>query len=223
MTPRKTGRPLAVLLVMACLACDAPTATRPEAAYDPTTLTGGLLYRWGSGTTVRVWVVAGALPTPIDLGLAVRQAIRQWNAVRQFAEFTLTSAANINEAEIVVYDREHVVPVAPGSCVFDPRGGAGYTYFCPTGGLPQRAERLALSAGGRATVTVVIRLDRGRVSTQRAYNAIMAHELGHALGIGAHSDAAGDLMFGLPTVESPSARDIATLRFLLGRPPGLIL
>ena len=203
-------------------ACEAPAITRPAAAYNHTTLTGGLLYRWRSGTTVHVWTVTES-GAPMDLALAVRQAITQWNGVRQFAEFTLVPAATIGEADIVVYVRASAAPVLAGSCPFDARSAAGYTYFCPGSGVPQRAQPLSLAAGGTSAARVVIRVDRGRVDAQRAYNAIVAHEFGHALGIGAHSDHADDLMFGLPTAERPTARDAATLRFLLGQPAGLTL
>jgi predicted Zn-dependent protease len=89
--------------------------------------------------------------------------------------------------------------------------------------MPARAERFPLSAGGLSAITVVIRLDRGRLTSQESLNAVVAHEFGHALGIGAHSDDARDLMFGLPTVSAPSARDRGTLRFVLGQRPGLTL
>ncbi len=218
-----SARGVAGLACVLAAACGAPLATRPEAAYDPTALTGGLLYRWGSGTTVRVWVVPPPTAGSVDLALAVRLAISRWNSVRQFNEFTLTAAAHIGEAHIVVYDRESATPVSPGSCQFDPHGAAGYTYFCPGSGAPQRAERLRPSTGDADGVSVVVRVDRGRVSSQNAYNAIVGHEFGHALGIGAHSDVPGDLMFGLPSVETPSIRDRATLRFVLGQPPNIIL
>ncbi|MBL0172961.1 MAG: hypothetical protein IPP90_20095 [Gemmatimonadaceae bacterium] len=218
-----TLRPRSLLLLAALVSCDGPVATRPEPAYDPTVLTGGLLYRWSSGKTIRVWIVPTTATTSPDLGVAVRLAMSRWNDVRQFAEYTLTAASSIGDADILVFDRESTLPIATGSCPFDPRGSAGYTYFCPGSGEPRRAERLAPSTNGGAGVSVVIRVDRGRVGSQSGYNAVMAHEFGHALGIGAHSDEAADLMFGLPSVEIPSARDRATLRFLLGRPPGLTL
>ena len=219
-----TARALALLLLAVCApGCDAPTAARPAAAYNPTSLTGGLLYRWTSGTSVRVFIVEGAAGPAFDLGIAVRQAMAVWNEVRQFNEYTLVSTTSLSEADIVVFDRQTASPVRDGNCTFDPRNSAGYTYFCPGSGSPRRAERLALNSGGGSVVSVVIRVDAGRVTSQSAYNAVVAHEFGHALGIGAHSDQATDLMFGLPTVSVPSDRDRATLRFVLGQVADLTL
>ena len=210
-------------LALIVSACDAPSTMRPDFAYDPTTLSRGQLYRWASGRQIMVWADVGTGIGTVDLALAVRQAITTWNTVPQFAEFTLVMASSINDADIVVYDRASTVPVSEGSCTFDPRGSAGYTYFCPTGLAPTTAQKLSLNTGGASQVSVLIRVDRGRVATQDGYAALVAHEFGHALGIGGHSDAPSDLMFGFPTVTKPTVRDSHTLRYLLGRIPDITL
>lgn len=219
---RGLWRGIATLSGAALLACDAPTAARSAFAFDPTSLSNGVLYRWTSGQRIRVWVAGDAAPGR-DLAGAVRSALAAWNAQPRFAEFELTLTSDPAQANILVFDRSQPLPVTPGRCGFDPRGAVGYTYFCGDG---SRAERLPLAAASEATVSmasVVIRVDRALVADQAGLDAIVAHEFGHALGIGAHSGDAGDLMFGLPRVTVPSARDARTLQYVLGARPDLLL
>lgn len=212
---RATRATLATLTAAAILAsCDAPSAIRPDPAYDPTQLSEGRLYRWASGQTIRVWVDNGESATAFDLPRSVRHSIAVWNAASMFGEFVLEMAATPSQANIIVFDRSRPLPVVPGTCAFDARASFGYTYFCGASG---RAERLSLVAGGASAVSVVIRVDRSLVANQDGLDAIVAHEIGHALGIGAHSSDSADLMFGLPRVSSPSTRDVRTLQYVLGQ------
>ncbi len=203
--------------------CDAPTSPRPTFAYDPTTLSRGVLYRWPSGRVIYVWVSAETAATAPSLPLAVRQAIAVWNNVPTFGEFTLVMTTHLDEANIIAYDRASALPIVPGACAFDPQGSAGYTYLCPSATAPAVAQHFALTSGTPTAVSVVIRIDRGRATDQAAYSRLVMHEIGHALGIGGHSDRPSDLMFGAPQVDSPSAADIQTLRYLLGQRAALTL
>ena len=219
--------PLSIIVALLLAACDAPVSTRPVAAYNPTALTTGLYYHWPNGNVVTVWVQQSRLASTIDLSGAVTRARAVWNAVPQYGEYTLLAAASAAEANIIVYDASTPIPIAPvADCSFDPHGAGGYTYLCAAGALGVNLQTYAatipLSAGG-GRATVVIRLDHDRASSAAAYDALVAHELGHALGIGAHSDNAADLMFANPMVATPSARDKATLRFVLGKAPNIRL
>jgi len=46
-----------------------------------------------------------------------------------------------------------------------------------------------------------------------------AHELGHALGLFLHSSDPDDLMYGRPTADALSPRDVATLQTLYHSAP----
>lgn len=203
--------------------CDAPTAPRPTFAYDPTTLSRGVLYRWPTGRVIQVWVSDESATSATSLPLAVRQAIAVWNNVPTFGEFSLAMTTRIDDANIIVYDRASALPIAPGTCAFDPQGSAGYTYLCPSATAPAVAQHFALTSGTLAAASVIIRVDRGRAADQAAYGRLVMHEFGHALGIGGHSDRSADLMFGAPQVDSPGAADIKTLRYLLGQRAALTL
>ncbi|WP_411280302.1 hypothetical protein [Gemmatimonas sp.] len=211
--------PMVMAAMLLTWACDNPTVVRPDFAYDPTALTGGLLYRWSTGAKVRVFVEPMAAGSA-DLAVAVQRAVQSWNAVPQGREFTLDVASNRDVADVIVYDRSVAQPVATGSCPFNPSGAAGYTYFCPLNG---RAERLRPIAATVLTAAIVIRVDMTTTATQSALDALVAHEIGHAVGIGGHSPQASDVMFTRPTVSTPTERDRNTLRNLLGRAADITL
>ena len=111
-------------------------------------------------------------------------------------------------------------PVVTGSCPFNPSGAAGYTYFCPITG---RAERLRPIASTVLSTAIVIRVDMTTTATQALLDALVAHEMGHAVGIGGHSPQATDVMYTRPTASTPTDRDRATLRNLLGRAADITL
>ncbi len=208
------------LCALLTIGCDAPTASRPTFAYDPTTLSRGLLYRWPSGSKIAVWVELSASPEgsgPLSLALAVREGIAVWNRVPLFAEYTLVEAESIADANVIVFDRATSLPIVPRNCAFDGQSSAGYTHFCPAGSSPITAQRFTLTSGATTQATVIIRVDRGRVTDQRGYTNLVVHEFGHALGIGAHSDQTSDVMFGAPLLSIPSKRDTQTLRYVLGQ------
>jgi len=68
---------------------------------------------------------------------------------------------------------------------------------------------------------MIVTVDPSRLLANQTLEALVAHELGHVLGIGSHSGDAEDLMFAAPRVESPSAADARTLRVLLHEPSEL--
>lgn len=201
------------------LGCDNPTIVRPNFAYDPTALTGGLLYRWSTGAKVRVFVEPIAAGS-VNLMLSVQRAVVAWNAVPQEREFSLEVVSNRDAADVIVYDRSVAQPVVTGSCPFNASGAAGYTYFCPVNG---RAERLRPVGSSMLTAAVVIRIDMATTATQSALDALTTHEMGHAVGIGGHSPETADVMHTSPTVSTPTDRDRATLRNLLGRAADITL
>jgi predicted Zn-dependent protease len=217
-SPRRRARGLVVAALFAG-GCDNPTVVRPDFAYDPTELTGGQLYRWSTGARVRVFVEPMAAGS-VDLAGAVQRAVASWNAVPQEREFTLEVVTNRDAADVIVYDRSIPQPVVTGSCPFNPSGAAGYTYFCPING---RAERLRPTASTVLSTAIVIRVDVTTTATQALLDALVAHEMGHAVGIGGHSPQTTDVMYTRPTVRSPTDRDRATLRNLLGRPADITL
>jgi predicted Zn-dependent protease len=77
---------------------------------------------------------------------------------------------------------------------------------------------LQLNDGSGGHVKMDVRINLGAISDPQYFDAIVAHELGHVLGIGTHSSNVADIMNGTPRVFAPSADDAATLRYVLSRP-----
>jgi predicted Zn-dependent protease len=178
-------------------------------------LSNGTLYRWAPGSKVAVF----AHGDRVELSSAVTKAIAAWNDVPQFGEFELTQATDLDRANVVVYDRADAVPLGEASCQFDPRG-SGYTYFCLANGL---VEFIPARSGDPTTIAILISVDRAQVGNQAEYDAVVAHEIGHALGIGGHSPVMTDVMYGDPRVATPSLRDRQTLQWVLGQPAAGLL
>jgi predicted Zn-dependent protease len=61
----------------------------------------------------------------------------------------------------------------------------------------------------------------GAPGIERCLGLTSIHELGHALGIFAHSSDPEDIMFADPEVERPSARDVRTAEAAYHTPPTL--
>jgi predicted Zn-dependent protease len=207
----------------ALAACDAPSAPVDVPAYDPTQLTGGLHYRWKSGSTIAIYVDPTGAPPAGLLDAAVQQAMTAWRGVMQFRDVSFRTTSTPADADVILH--ASVAPlliVTPPPCPYSFTGAGGYTYFCPAGTplQPDTALTLALRSGG-GRVKIDIRVDRARAASDSQFVAIVVHEMGHALGIGSHSDQPSDVMFGAPTITRPSARDASVLRWVLRRAPDM--
>ncbi|MFN5581062.1 hypothetical protein [Gemmatimonas sp.] len=201
--------------------CDAPSTAPTSFAYDPTALTAGQRYRWSNGRRVNVYVVPTSTG-PYDLSATVNGAIARWNAVPDRERFTLQRTTNIAQANVIVFERGSAMPVTPPpGCPYSTTGASGYTYLCPING---RAALLPLTTDGPSgTATVLIRIDMGRITLAPLFDAVVTHELGHAVGIGGHSDSEADVMFASPRTSAISGRDTQTLRWLLAQTADVLL
>lgn len=212
-------RTLLVLGLAGVLSCDTPTTAPSTFAYDPTGLTGGQLYRWDTGRQVNVYVVPGSSGSA-QIIEAVDVAMPRWNAVPRGETVRLQRTTVAAQANVVVYDNTSPLPVVtPDDCPFSTFSALGYTYFCARSG---RAVPLPFVGGG-GSATVVIRLDLSRTTATSPLSAVVMHELGHAIGIGGHSQSDTDVMFALPRTSTVSGRDAQTLRYLLAQAANVLL
>jgi predicted Zn-dependent protease len=159
---------------------------------------------------VRVWTEAALnLPTHVPAGLA------QWEAAFLYGEFVAEVVSDSNEADIVV---RAAVP---------PPGGLSVTRL---------ASSLAPECQGATDVTlgvgtseiqrpIRVYVNPRFAPTSPGVDACMAltttHELGHAIGIFAHSPDVTDIMYVDPTVSALSAADRATAEMAYHTDPSL--
>ena len=220
---RSTRSAIACLTTWAALAsCDAPAAIHEDPAYDPTQLSGGLVYHWALGKTIDLYADATGEPAGFDIQSAVRDGAALWSPFAYYREFAFHLVNDPAAADIIIHYKQAPRIVDVMGCE-PPGSGAGLTVFCAD---QPHAAVLPLLAGGGGHVKMDIYLDPLRVSDavlaqyhltrQQAFVTLAAHELGHALGIAAHSDEVTDVMHTL-AISPPSSRDAATLRSVLHR------
>ena len=228
-TERRRRLATFALATLVLAGCDAPTWPAEPFAYDPTALTGELIYRWAPGRTIALYADPTRAPAGFDLAAAIRDGAARWNAAAQYADYRLVVTTRPEAADVIVRFRFAPLLVDLGDCA-PPGGGAGRTAFC-IDTSPVRV--LPLLAGGGGQVKMDVYVDpEGRTAAQLApfgltpqtyFQALVTHELGHVLGIGGHSEDTGDVMNSFPRVTAPSARDERTLRWVLRQPADLLL
>jgi hypothetical protein len=228
-TERRVAARLALALVI--VACDAPTYPVEAPAYDPTLLSGNMVYRWRSGRTIVVYPDPTSAPAGFDIGSTVRDAAERWNDATRFADYRLAVTSRASDADVIVRFRSAPLMVDLRGC--EPAGGgAGRTAFC-TDSNPVPVLPFLATGGGHVKVDVYVD-PTGRTAEQLApfgltpqtyFQALVTHELGHVLGIGGHSDFehTEDVMNSFPRVTAPSERDIRTLRWVWRQPVDLLL
>lgn len=196
---------------------DSTSATPPAAAYefrlfatDPGGGTVPLAFRWPSGSLpVRIWIAADDPRRP-----ALIRAIDTWDAALTSSQFRSTLVTSAASADIVVGNS----PAGASTSLIRLEGIAegcfGFTDFDvdPDAGtlqLPFRIQVIGSQGVDQATLLA-------------CYDATMLHELGHALGIFAHSPNANDVMHTDPTRATLSGPDQATIAAVYSAPGTLL-
>jgi hypothetical protein len=213
-----------LLAVLGAATCDTPgiTVAGPGsdryAGYDPASITG-FIYHWPAGHNIAIYVDRTDEPADADLGNAVHAAIAAWEPVARLGEVRMHVVTDVHDAEVIF--RHSHAPTLVGSAQCDQFGigAGGVTFFCVPDATPLVPVRLDLLDGSPGHVMMEVAVNRFVLDTASFFPSLVAHEMGHVLGIGAHSPNTADLMYGRPRLFQPTDADAATLRYVLSQRP----
>lgn len=217
--------PAGALLVLAMLAaaCDSPTIPPRTDAYDFSLIGSSprLVFHWPLGSPVAVYVQeSGSVARRGMLEAALDRGAAAWNDAVLHGEYRLDRASSPERADAILRWSDDEPPVILTSC--PPAGGAAVTTFCLAQD-PLRLEPFRLLDGGIAGPRVVITISASRSGDIVEVERLVAHELGHLLGIWNHSPDAEDLMWGgTLTTDRPTRRDRETMQLLYQTAPDVL-
>jgi predicted Zn-dependent protease len=195
-------------------ACD---GTGPNTCYDSNAFSYGfalggdstLVFRWPAG---RMPVRYYAEPTGA-LRANVLASLTTWVNAFQCQEASFQLVTDSSRAEVIVRQVATLPPTDAGSVVLaaDSVGacsGLTHGYFDSTNTLtgPMRTYVAPLGASDTAALAA-------------CYRMVTTHELGHTLGLFAHSPNVADLMYPTPRRSTPSPDDRYTLQRLYHTTP----
>lgn len=218
-------RMLLAAVSLALAACESPTIPPRPAAYDftlPVTDGPAMVFHWPAGSEVRVYVSATQDERGALLRSAVDAGMAAWNKAVLFDEYRLTRALRPAESEVVVvWADDPEPPVLINECPPDP--ARAVTTFCSEPGDLRKIRpfRLTEAPTAPSAVRFLITLGAREHEDPDRLRRLVAHELGHALGIMRHSPEAEDLMHSLAAVNGPSVRDRHTIQILYHTTPDL--
>lgn len=171
-----------------------------------------LSFHWPSSRLpVKVWA-----QDTLNLPVHAREGIAQWKAGFLYGEFDAVMVSDSNVADVMVTIGQAI------------KGGFSVTRLSSMAPECEGGTDFDLPAGSREIQPPIrIFLDLRVVPTAPNAEQCLAltttHELGHAIGIFAHSPAATDLMFADPVVAGPSDRDRATAELAYHTEPTLTI
>jgi hypothetical protein len=152
----------------------------------------------------------------LNLPLHVQHGIDQWEALFLYGEFKGVVVTDSNTADVIV-----TTGIAPKGGFIVTRLESGMAPEC------QGATDIELTSTGHIARPVRVYVDPRFAPGSPGVDECMAltttHEIGHTLGIFAHSPNTDDIMYADPGVATPSARDRSTAELAYHTPATLTI
>ena len=217
-------RLLLVSTAIGLAACESATVPErlPSEIYEYRLPAPGFpVLRWPIGSTVRIYVAPDAEPTrTAALENGLQQAADVWRAALLYEEVQVEQTGDIGNADAVLLFSSTAPPISFTNC---PRqGGLAYTTFCVDPQDPGRLAIFPIIGGATGHVKFAVTISN-LVTDSEQIRRLVAHEVGHVLGIGQHSPRSSDLMYGNTlTTAVPSVSDRATLQLLYHTRPDIM-
>jgi len=210
---RSSSVATAVLLLAGALAgCQEPDVPERTQPYEFRLSPADPVFRWPVGVPVRFWAEpSGALPEYVTTGML------SWANQFLYGEFYGELASDSLSADVLVSYQGGAPPDAPLTDDPPVQVCTGVTTIPTT----QRDE------DGRLRYTEPIRISVRWFSADpsdiaNCLQRVVAHEMGHALGIFSHSPTATDLMALPVVVREPSRADRSTVQLLYHTVPNIL-
>lgn len=184
--------------------------------------TDSLVLHWPNGTRIRVYVNPAPETARTELLVAgLRRGATAWEDVSLFGDYSFQEVGNPQDADVVLTWSDLALPIVTAHC--PPGGGTAYTTFCLT---PEHDALVPFpltddEQNSRVRFLVTLRTDPSLTAAR--VQSLVAHELGHVLGLARHSPNSADLMFSDPVARTePNVRDRATVQLLYQLRPDII-
>jgi hypothetical protein len=218
----KFSRPLPILPILmaaAGLSCGDIASPARSNAYEWRLITATgpgtadtLSFHWPSSRLpVKIWA-----QDTLNLPAHTRDGIAQWKAGFLYGEFDAVMVSDSNVADVVVI---------AGPAI---KSGFSVTRLGSMAPECEGGTDFDLPAGSREIqppirIFLNLRLGPAAPNVEQCLALTTTHELGHAMGILAHSPVATDLMYADPVVTGPSDRDRTTAELVYHTAPTLTI
>jgi hypothetical protein len=208
--PKSASRWFGPAVAAAVLACEAPSDPVRLAPYEFRLFGSDTVFHWTPDhLPVRFYAEpAGRLPTYVDLG------IRRWERQFLYGEFRGVVVTDSTTADVIVELQGDPPPDVPLSDAPARIACEGVTAVPPIRGDSIEGFRF----DQHLRITMWWFADETPQDVVNCLARVTAHEIGHALGVFAHSPHVEDLMYQRPEVPGPSLRDRATIQILYHTP-----